>query len=70
MHPMISEEDHEHYRKMGQEGRFRLFRQLMRFAWESLLELPDDERARRLAWAQRQHAEGNARLEAKFRSLP
>lgn len=55
---------------MTPEERFELFRRLMEFAWQSMLELPEEERRRRLDWLDREHAEGNARIEAKFRTIP
>ncbi len=67
---MIEEEELRRYRAMSQEERFEVFRRLMEFAWESLLELPPEERRRRLEHAEREHAESNARLEEKFKSLP
>lgn len=66
---MIGEEELARYRAMSQEERFEIFRRLMTFAWQSLLELPDEERKRRLAWAEREHDESSRRLEAKFREL-
>jgi hypothetical protein len=67
---VIGEEEIRRYREMTPEERFEIFRQLMDFAWDLLLELPEEERRRRLAYAEAQHAEASARLEAKFRSLP
>lgn len=67
---MIGEEEIRRYREMTPEERFEVFRQLMDFAWDLLLELPEEERRRRLAYAEALHAESSARLEAKFRSLP
>ena len=67
---MIGSEDIARYRAMSMEERFEIFHRLMNFAWESLLELPDEERRRRLAWLEHERDAANARLEAKFRELP
>ncbi len=67
---MLDEKDLERYRRMTPEERFEVFRKLMDFAWQSMLELPQDERSRRLEWIDREHAEGNDRIEAKLRTLP
>lgn len=66
---MIGVEEIERYRAMTLEERLELFRRLMNFAWQSLLELPEVERRRRLEHAEREHALSSERLEAKFRSL-
>lgn len=70
MGPMIGEEEIRRYRAMTPDERFEIFRRLMNFAWDSMLELPEVERCRRLEYAEREHAEGNARIEEKFKSLP
>ena len=67
---MLADGDIERYRAMTQEERFEIFRSLMNFAWQSLLELPEEERRRRLEYAELEHARSNARLEDKLRSLP
>jgi hypothetical protein len=67
---MLDDEDIARYRRMSQEERLDVFRRLMNFAWDSLLELSEEERRRRLELAEREHAEGNARLEERFRTLP
>lgn len=67
---MLEQEDLERYRRMSQEERSEIFRHLMAFAWSSLLELPVEERRRRLAYAEREHALGNASLEERLNSLP
>ena len=67
---MIETEEIERYRAMHQEDRMEFFRSLMNFAWASLLELPADERRRRLEYAQVEHAESNAQLAKKFQALP
>lgn len=49
------------------EERTEIFRRLMDFAWRPLQELPEDERRRRLEFAEREHALGNAALEARLK---
>ncbi len=67
---MLDEADLERYRRMSAEERSEIFRQLMDFAGASLLELPDEERRRRLAYAEREHVLSNASLVEKLKTLP
>lgn len=67
---MIGPEELARYKAMSPEERFEIFRRLMNFAWQSMLELPEEERRRRLAWLEKEHETSSERLEAKFRELP
>lgn len=67
---MIGPEEIARYKAMSPEDRFELFRRLMNFAWQSMLELPEEERRRRLDWVEREHEAASRRLEEKFRELP
>jgi hypothetical protein len=67
---MLGDADLERYRRMSAAERGEIFRQLMDFAWSSLMELPDEERRRRLDFVQREHALSSAALEERLKSLP
>ena len=52
---MLSQRKLEAYRKMTPEERWREVEELMTLAWRSLLELPEDERQRRLKVIREEH---------------
>ncbi|MEW6743784.1 MAG: hypothetical protein AB1486_13600 [Planctomycetota bacterium] len=56
---MLSESKFEAYRKMIIEERWREVEELMTLAWRSLLELPQEERERRLALIREEHETTN-----------
>ena len=56
---MLSKERLEAYRRMTPEERWRETSALMVYAWEALLQLPFEERERRLAVARLQHRLSN-----------
>ncbi|MFO0983038.1 MAG: hypothetical protein U1E76_15140 [Planctomycetota bacterium] len=59
---MLDEKRIERYRLMTPEERWLEVEELMTFAWRSLLELPDDERDRRLAVIRNEHDLSNAAI--------
>ena len=52
---MLSDAKLEAYQRMTPEERWREVEELMTLAWRSLLELPDEERQRRLAIVREEH---------------
>jgi len=64
---MLSEEQLRLYRRMSVEERWRLTEELMTVAWRALLELPHDERERRLRLAREEHDAGSLALERALR---
>lgn len=64
---MQSREQIEAFRRMPPEERWKVTVELMEFAWRSLLELPPEERERRLDLARRRHCESNEALAAALR---
>lgn len=52
---MLSEEQILLYRRMSIEERWRLTEELMSVSWRTLLELPYEERERRLKMAREEH---------------
>ena len=59
---MLSEEQLALYRRMSIEERWRITEELMTLAWRSLLELPYEERERRLRIAREEHELSNREL--------
>lgn len=59
---MLGKEQLEQYRRMTVEERWKIVQELMAFAWGALLELPFEERERRLAQARREHDLSNDAL--------
>lgn len=59
---MLSDEKIEAYRRMTPEERWREVEELMTIAWRSLLELPEEERERRLAVIREEHEESDRRM--------
>lgn len=66
---MLSDAKVEAYRRMTPEERWREVEELMTLAWRSLLELPEDDRRRRLEIIRREHEEGNALIVEALRRL-
>ena len=64
---MLSDAKIEAYRRMSIEERWREVEELMTLAWRSLLELPEEERLRRLAAIREEHEAGNALLLEQLR---
>ncbi len=64
---MLSEERLAAYRKMTPDERWREVEELMTLAWRSLLELPLEERNRRLEIIRREHEESDAVLIAHLK---
>ncbi len=67
---MLSAERIEAYRRMTPEERWREVEELMTLAWHSLLELPVEERNRRLALIREEHEESDRILIEFFRNRP
>lgn len=61
---MRSPEQIEAFRRMTSEERWKIFSQLMDFAWRSLLTLDPKERERRLEIARRHHRLSNEAIVA------
>ncbi len=62
---MLSEEQILLYRRMSIEERWRLTEELMTVSWRLLLEMPYEEREKRLKLAREEHeASGRALVEA------
>ena len=59
---MLSLQKIEMYRRMTPQERWKEVEELMTLAWRSLLELPAEERRRRLDLIRREHAESNDRI--------
>ncbi len=57
---MLDEKRIEHYRRMTPEDRWRETEELMTLAWRSLLEMPEDERNRRLDLVREEHEQSDA----------
>lgn len=66
---MLSQERIEAYRRMSPEERWREVEQLMTLAWRSLLQLPADERQRRLDLDRQWHDEGDRLVLEHLRRL-
>jgi len=62
-----SKEQLEAFRRMTPEERWRITSQLMDLAWRTLVELPHEERERRLEAARRQHQLSNEAIIAKLK---
>ena len=56
---MLSERQIEAYRRMSVEERWKIVEELSASAWEALLELPWEERERRLEIAREEHRLSN-----------
>jgi hypothetical protein len=67
---MLSEKKLEEYRRMTPEERWVEVEELMTLAWRSLLELPEDERARRLALIREEHERSDQALLERLAKLP
>ena len=59
---MLDQSRIDHYRRMTPEERWRETEELMTLAWRSLLELPEDERRRRLDLVREEHEQSDAIL--------
>ena len=66
---VISEARLERYRNMTPEERWGEVEELMTLAWRGLLELPDEERNRRLQVIRDEHEAGNRILLEHLRRL-
>ncbi|MBI4602378.1 MAG: hypothetical protein HY721_10510 [Planctomycetes bacterium] len=66
---MLSQEKIEAYRRMTPEERWREVEELMTIAWRALLELPEEERQRRLAVIREEHEESDRILLEQLRRL-
>jgi hypothetical protein len=66
---VLSEEQIELYRRMSIEERWRIVEELMTLAWRALLELPYEERERRLQIAREEHDAGCRALAEALRKL-
>ena len=66
---MLSDEKIEAYRRMTPEERWREVEELMTLAWRMLLELPEDERNRRLAIIREEHEKSDAIILDHLRRL-
>ncbi len=64
---MLSESQIEAYRRMTPEERWRIVEELSSSAWEALLELPWEERERRLAVAREEHQLSNDNMMRRMR---
>ena len=60
---VLSEEQIRLYRRMSVEERWKLTEELMTVAWRALLELPFEERERRLRLAREEHDASSRALE-------
>ena len=67
---MLSEEQLSLYRRMSIEERWRLTEELMTVAWRALLDLPYEERERRLKLAREEHEAGARALEQALLARP
>ncbi len=67
---MLSEEQLRLYRGMSLEERWKLTEELMTVAWRALLELPYEERERRLKLARDEHEAGGRALEQALLARP
>jgi hypothetical protein len=67
---MLSERKLEAYRRMTPEERWREVEELMTLAWRSLLELPDEERRRRLDVIREEHEDSDRVLLEHLGKLP
>jgi hypothetical protein len=65
---MLSKEQLEAWRRMAPAERWKITEQLMEFAWKELLELPFEERERRLEIPRRHHRLSNAAIVAALRA--
>ncbi len=66
---MLSKERIERYRRMTPEERWREVEELMTIAWHSLLELPEEERERRLAIIRAEHEASDEILLEQLRRI-
>jgi hypothetical protein len=66
---MLSEAKIEAYRRMTPEERWREVDELMTLAWRALLELPEEERQRRLAIIREEHEISDRILLERLREL-
>ena len=67
---MLSERKLEAYRRMTPEERWQEVEELMTLAWRSLLELPAEERQRRLNVIREEHEESDRVLLAELKKFP
>jgi hypothetical protein len=67
---VLSEEQLESYRRMSVEERWRITEELMTLAWRALLEMPYEERERRLQLAREEHDRSNQALLESLRGHP
>lgn len=67
---MLSQEKLEAYRRMTPEERWREVEELMTVAWRTLLELPIEERNRRLEIIRQDHEASDAIMLERLRKLP
>jgi hypothetical protein len=66
---MLSEAKIAAYRRMTPEERWREVEELMTLAWRGLQELPDGERARRIALIREEHERANRLLLTRLGGL-
>jgi hypothetical protein len=67
---MLSEEQLERYRRMTIEERWRITEELMDLTWQALLELPYEDRERRLQLAREEHELSSKALLEALAKLP
>ncbi|MBI4600729.1 MAG: hypothetical protein HY721_02100 [Planctomycetes bacterium] len=67
---MLSEEQLALYRRMSIEERWKITEELMRFTWEALLEMPFEERERRLQLAREEHELSSRAMAEALSKLP
>jgi hypothetical protein len=67
---VLSDRQIESYRRMTPEERWRIVEELSASAWEALLELPWEERERRLALAREEHRLSNDAMLRRMNGRP
>lgn len=67
---MLSEEQLASYRRMTIEERWQITEELMSLTWQALLELPFEERERRLHLAREEHDLSSMALAQALSKLP
>ena len=67
---MLSEEQLARYRQMSIDQRWEITEELMNLTWKALLELPYEERERRLQLAREEHELSSKALVEALSKLP
>ena len=67
---MLGEASLERYRSMTPAERWTIVEELMTFAWRSFLDLPEEERRRRLQVLREEHEAGNRILRERLPMTP